>query len=492
MYLLALAQKRQGKVKDARATLRRIPQPDAADLAQMGLLSLRDRFYSQAELELAMAWELAPDRYDVCHNLLLSRLSLENVQGAAVLLEKAELLAADNDSRHLYQTLREIAVRLIGGGKGGTAGSPTMTSAESERVMAFLLSVGHLETVMGFLQTWARMQQGSFDIAIALREVELLKAKNLLDRCDWLGARELAEKLTEAKEVSVPILATIYNFLGSCACLSQDAKEGVGHFKKALELSGADASIAQNLALAHEWLGQHSEAEPYWDRFFDKVRRDLPERSEYVDRLVFEGYGRLATGNTEKERWATALAYAQRAQKLRPEDPETLERLFHLYTQAGKPDDARNTLRQLKELRPAEPHLDLYEVDLLDGRSIEGIDKMLAHIESVLKRHAGDVRVDVRAQLMMANVITLLERVYNQLSEQFVKVQNQVRHLPNYQIDWAAVHELTRDLRGDFQRLRRAGNKCSGIAKDDEQRRVVRQLIGKAERRMDQCRALRG
>ena len=51
-YLLAMAHKRQGKTAEARNALRKIQNPDANVLLQMGLLSLQDQNLPQAEGEL--------------------------------------------------------------------------------------------------------------------------------------------------------------------------------------------------------------------------------------------------------------------------------------------------------------------------------------------------------------------------------------------------------------------------------------------------------
>ena len=47
---------------------------------------------------------------------------------------------------------------------------------------------------------------------------------------------------------------------------------------------------------------------------------------------------------------------------------------------------------------------------------------------------------------MVGNVIPLMGNLCDQLTEQMSKVIDQVRHLPNYQINWSAVREVMRDL----------------------------------------------
>src|SRR5207245_769390 len=106
---------------------------------------------------------------------------------------------------------------------------------------------------------------------------------------------------------------------------------------------------------------------------------------------------RLATRYSEKEKWSSALGYVQRAQRLRPEDFDTLERLFHLYNQAKRPQEARRTLEQLRRLRPGDPQLELYELDLVEVKGLNDIERLLTEIDRVLKRHPDDGRVQDRA-----------------------------------------------------------------------------------------------
>src|SRR4051812_25592981 len=76
LYMLALARKRQGKTAEARAALRKIARPDADVFLQLGLLSLAENQLAQAEGEFARAAELDPASYEICYNLLLTRLTL--------------------------------------------------------------------------------------------------------------------------------------------------------------------------------------------------------------------------------------------------------------------------------------------------------------------------------------------------------------------------------------------------------------------------------
>src|SRR5256885_2718934 len=101
LYMLALAHKRQGKLPEARAALRKISRPDANVFLQMGLLSLREGQPAQAQEEFARAWQMDPASYAVAHNLLMTRLSLGQNQACLELLPAAQKLAPSAEEERL-------------------------------------------------------------------------------------------------------------------------------------------------------------------------------------------------------------------------------------------------------------------------------------------------------------------------------------------------------------------------------------------------------
>src|SRR5262249_26038683 len=236
-------------------------------------------------------------------------------------------------------------------------------------------------------------------------------------------------------------------------------------------------------------------ADPHWNRYFDLLDAKTPgplDVPDYPEALAYQSLRRLADRYREKEKWTQALAYLQRARALRPEEPEILEQLFHLFNQAKKPQDARKTLERLRELRPQDPQLDLYELDLTEVKNLNDIDRLLGDIDRILKRYPDDARVEERAVTMVGNVIPLMGSLCDQLTDQMSKVTDQVRHLPNYQINWSAVREVMRDLDKEFRKLRRITGKCLPLVKNDEQRRIVRDLADHIDKKMEACRSMMG
>src|SRR5204863_10122172 len=123
-------------------------------------------------------------------------------------------------------------------------------------------------------------------------------------------------------------------------------------------------------------------------------------------------------------------------------------------------------------------------------KGLNDIERLLTDIDAIRKRHPGDGRVEERAVSMVGNVIPLMGNLCDQLTDQMSKVIDQVRHLPNYQINWSAVREAMRDLLKEFQKLRRITGKCLPLVNNEEQRRVVRDLSDHIDRKMDACRSM--
>jgi hypothetical protein len=67
-----------------------------------------------------------------------------------------------------------------------------------------------------------------------------------------------------------------------------------------------------------------------------------------------------------------------------------------------------------------------------------------------------------------------------------------VRRLPNYQINWPAVHDAMRDLVREFRKLRRITGKCYPLVTSDEHRRIIRELSDHIDRKIEVCQSMGG
>jgi tetratricopeptide (TPR) repeat protein len=514
-YMLALCYKRMGKIPEARNALRKIPRADANVLLQMGLLSLREDQYAQAEQEFAQALQADPTSYEACYNLMLARLALGRLEDCAAMLPQLLALAPDPEDRRFFGLLEP----LFRVGLNARAGvppplpkrqangelvheplMPPLNPRDEQRLLGFIRGLGQFDVVFPLLRTLATACPNSLPVQEAFLEAGLVQAKKLAERCAWEEAEQLLAPLSRAttegqiRTASRTLQVALLNLLGVCECMLQDFDRGLRYFGAALKLSGNDPWLHQNVALAYELQGRLEQADTHWNRYFDLLdqRVPVPPLPNYLEKLAYEGLNRLADAYSKKDRWNSALPYLQRAHRLRPQDTDTLERLFHLYNQVKRPEDARRTLRRLRELRPDEPQFELYELDLREVRTLEDIDRMLGDIRRTLNKFPNDMRVEERAVNMVGNVIPLMGRMCDQLTDQLSKIVDQVRRLPNYQINWPAVRDVMRDLHDEFQKLRRITNKCLGLVTNEEHRRIIRDLSDHIDRKIELCQSMGG
>lgn len=501
-YLLFLACKRQGRFAEARNALRKIARPDANVLLQIGLLSLAENNLVQAESEFARAWELDPTCYEVCYNLLLTRLTLGQVDACLELLPRAVALIDDRlamgqvelaDDRRFLVLLTAL---LRATQRSAARVDPLLadlSAGDEGRLLKVIRSLGHLDIIHTLLRSLAGARPRSSSVREASVEAVLLKAKDLIDRCQWTEAELLLRPMYRERGISATSQVALANLLGCCACLTHDFDGAIDLFAQASKLAPSDPRLHQNLALCHELRGSLVDAEPHWTRYFEHLGEQVPAPPDipgYLELIAYEGLNRLANRYAEKEKWSTAIGYLQRAAQVRPNDADTLEKLFHLYNQAKRPTDARRTLDQLRRVRPNEPHYELYELDLIEVKGLNDIERLLTEIDRIRKRYPDDVQVAERAVNMVGNVIPLMENLCDQLTDQLSRVVDQVRTLPNYQVNWSAVREVMQGLIKEFQKLRRITGKCLPLVSSDEVKRGIRDLAERIDRKVEACRSL--
>lgn len=510
LLMLAVASKRLGRHSEARQALRKIARPDSDVLVQLGLLSLAEGQLAQAEAEFAQAHVLDPTSYPACANLLLVQLTQGKVDDCLKLLPPAAAIAADRDPadrRFLSGLHALLRVSKSGDSERFRQLLATLHDADEQRLLALLAGLGQLESSLPLLRALAAARPPGGPARAVYLEAALIQGKRLMDRCGWHEAARVLEPLAGVAGAARSFRATTLNLLGVCACLGQDFAGAIHRFKSALKLLPQDARLHHNLALAHEFAGELAEADPHWNRFFDLMEAsangtlqtaangDLavsPSPATIAGRLAFEGLIRLANRYSDRDQWQVAIGYLQRAAHLRPDDFTVLERLFTLSHQAHQPNEARRTLFQLRKLKPDEPLLDLYELELNEVKAVSDLDRQLSEIERIRSKHSQDPRVDERALKMVSDLLPILSRQCDQLTDQLSKIVDQVRNLPTYQINWSAVRDVMRDLLREFQKLRRATKRCVPQVASDDQRRVLHELAAHIERKMEACRTVGG
>jgi tetratricopeptide (TPR) repeat protein len=305
----------------------------------------------------------------------------------------------------------------------------------------------------------------------------------------------IAESLPVGRDPEMEkVRVAVLNLHGVCACMVQDFDRAIRTFTAALKTASNKAWLYQNLALVYEFKGRSDQAETHWNRYFDLLdgRTPAPPIPNYLELLAFAGLCRLAEMYSKQERIGSAVTFLQRAHRLRPRDTETLEKLFQLYHQSRRPEDARRVLQRLREIRPNDPQFEMYELDLVEIRSMDDVDRILGEIKRILGRHPGDHRVEDRALHTVINLAPLIGRKCEQLSEQLAHIANQVRSLPNYQINWPVVHDEMRFLRFEFQKMRKLCTKCVALINHEEQRRVLRDLMAQIDNKINICVSMGG
>ena len=520
LYLLAMAYKHQGRGGDARQMLTKIVDPDANVLLQRGVLAFADKDWPQASAEFAKAWEKAPNSYPAAYNLMLTRLCQGNLDGTVEMLTTLLPLAPSPSESRFLSLLRSLLGHSQAESNAEQALQLGSISLDDEqRLLDMIVGLSPFEVVYRLLAKLVSARPNSEPAFKAYFGAALVQAKTLLDRCQWSDAEMLLAPLRrrlDASRVRVDPMfkIVILNMLGVCACMTQDIDKGLTQFRAAAEAFQRDFSspgpankadrylngqgiylgawLEQNLALANETLNRMDLAEQHWNRYFDYLEYYIPRSlpPDFLGHLAFEGSSRLADLFSRKDRWGSAAHFLQRAHRIRPSDYETLERLFLMYTQLKRTDDARKILRRLREVRPNDPQTELFELEVREVRKLDDVDTLMTDLKRVSQRFPNDPRVEERGATLAHNAVPILERVADQYAGQVNKVVDQMRRLPSYQINWPTVRDIMRDMEDKYLFLRRVAQKCLAHITNDDSRRELHRLISHCDRKIDQCHSL--
>ncbi|HEV2948429.1 MAG TPA: tetratricopeptide repeat protein [Gemmataceae bacterium] len=493
---LARAYKHQGLTAKARRILQNVARTDSGIAFQAGLLSLEEKRLSQAEEDFARAWAEKPNCFEAGYNLLMTRFSLGEVETARILLPQVIELAPEQSQRD-FLTLVDRVIRNCSSEHLENGKAPTLADVspeEEQQVLEFLHNLGNPGIAAQALSALAKQQPDNAALFRAYLEAILVQAKQLLDRGDWNQATRILTPLVEAMESTPrPTGAALLNLLGCCACLTQDFEAGIHAFASALQTANRDARLSQNLALAYEMHGRHSEAEPHWNWFLEMLDGRLPSPPEspgYKNRLAFECLHRLGVRSSERGKWTSALAFLQRAHQVQPEDADTLERLFHVFNQLKKPEDARRALRRLRQLRPQDPQMEFFELELIEIDNLDNCNRVLAGLEALHGKYPDDARVAERQAQLLGAITTYLKRLTRQIVEQSARAASRVRRLPTYQEAWPEMKHYLRDLRSRLNRTRKTALRSLPLATSESHRRDLQHIIQQTSQEIDQCQTL--
>ncbi len=522
-YLLALAYKHQGRFGEARQILGKIAEPDAAVLLQRGLLLFKEKDYVKSAEDFQSAWDKEPTSYPAAFNVFLSRIYAGQLEMCRDLLPKLTPIAPPAEQRFLI-LLRALLVLIIPEGGGATTEAleaplvlGRMSNEEETRLLDVFAGLNRFDVSYQMLSKLVQARPQSAPAFAVYFGAVLVQAKQFLEKNQWDEARILLMPLRRRIEqyrlaVDAFYLLALYQMLGVCYCMIQEYEQGLTWFRLASEICQREwaaanderkrrffspqgvpqsAWIEQNFALAFEWMGKQEQSDYHWGRYVDLLEQNAQHSrpADHLPILAFECLIRQADLAVKKENWAAALTFLQRAHRFRPTDYETLERLFNLYSQLRRPDDARKILIRMREVRPNDPFVELFELDVREIRSLPEIDRILADLRRIHQKYPGDTRVEERTRTTLTNLLPVLERYADQFTAQVNKVVDQMRRLPSYQVNWPVVRDVMRDMDEQFNELRGVAQRMSTLAPEDV-RRELHRLIQHCDRKIEQCRSL--
>ncbi len=521
LMLQALAYKHLGRTGEARQTLTRLNHPDADVLTQRGLLAFKDKEYAVAADDFQAALTHDPTKFAAAYNLFLARLWDNKLDLARNALAGARNLAPDDAERRFLDLVLVLMHMLPGGTPPTEAGAmlSNLTDDEEQRLLDLFVGLGRFEVAYPLLSRLVACRPTSTRAFQEFFGAVLVQAKSFLDRNQWEEAKILLapvrRRIDQHRAALDPfLLIALYQMLGVCASMLQDFDQAVTWFRLAHEICsqqpgskpGPDqvarffspqgvpqlAAIEQNLALLHDWLNKPQQAEVHWKRYIELLEANIPNSrpSDHLSILAFECVHRLAENVQKVERWQDAIELLQRAHRLRPTDYDTLEKLFNLFSQQRRTDEARKILRRMREVRPNDPQVELFELDVREVRSVEEIEPILQDLRRVSQKFPGDLRVDERTKSILYQLIPAMERFAEQFNAQVKKVVEQMRRLPSYQVNWPVVRDVMRDLEDNYSQLRRSAQRMMTLALADDQRRDLQRLIAHCDRKIDQCSSL--
>jgi tetratricopeptide (TPR) repeat protein len=521
IMLQALAYKHLGRTGEARQALSKLNNPDADVFLQRGLLAFLDKEFAAAADDFQAALTRNPSSFAAAYNLFLARLWDNKIDLARNALAAAQHLAP-SDSEQRFHFLVLTLLQLLPGGAPSADAAATLANIrddEERRLLDLITGLGRFEVAYPLLSRLVASRPASTRAFQEFFAAVLVQAKAFLDRNQWEEAKILLAPVRRRieqhrNELDPMLLIALYQMLGVCSSMLQDFDQAVTWFRLTHEICSQQpgskqgpeqdtryfspqgvpqlAFVEQNLALVHEWLGKPQQSEAHWKRYVDLVEANIPNSrpSDYLSILAFECVHRLADQAQKQERWQDALDHLQRAHRLRPTDYDTLEKLFNLYSQQRRPDEARKILRRMREVRPNDPQVELFELDVREVRSVEEIEPILQDLRRVAQKFPGDIRVDDRTRSILYQLIPTMERFAEQYNAQVKKVVDQMRRLPSYQVNWPVVRDVMKDLEENYSQLRRAGQRMMTLALADDQRRDLQRLIAHCDRKIDQCSSL--
>jgi len=114
----------------------------------------------------------------------------------------------------------------------------------------------------------------------------------------------------------------------------------------------------------------------------------------------------------------------------------------------------------------------------------------LAGMEALQRKYPDDGRLAERQVLLLGVIITYMNRLSRQVSDQLARAAARIQRLPSYQVDWPEMKGYLRDMRSRMSRIKKTAARCLPVASNDPQRRTLQNLIRQTSHEIERCRAL--
>jgi tetratricopeptide (TPR) repeat protein len=225
---------------------------------------------------------------------------------------------------------------------------------QSEAAFQTLIAAGDPRGLPGVMES--KVAQGQWDQAIESAENQLKQAP---DRSDYrLALAKIYFRAAKYAESSVqyqmlidknPKVTDLYVRLGESKENNHDVNGAVEAFKKAREIDPTNYLPLLELALLYNRAGRDEEARTA----YEEVIKLQPDNVEALNNLAYL----KADQGVDLDQ---ALAYAQRAQQKRPNDPNVVDTLALIYIHKNLTDDSLRMLRDLVTKTPNNPTFHLH------------------------------------------------------------------------------------------------------------------------------------
>ncbi len=146
-----------------------------------------------------------------------------------------------------------------------------------------------------------------------------------------------------------PKVAELYVRMGEAKENGNDPNGAIEAFKKAKEIDPSNYLPVLELALMYNRVGRDEEAR----KTYEEVIKLQPDNVEALNNLAYI----KADNGVDLDQ---ALAYAQRAQQKRPNDPNVIDTLALIYIHKNLTDDSLRMLRDLVSKTPSNPTFHLH------------------------------------------------------------------------------------------------------------------------------------